>query len=255
MNQYHEANRRSWDAVSDGWQAGVEAKGVWRRCHREPELVLASEERAWLRDLSGKMVCVLGSGDNLAAFALAGMGARVTSVDISQAQLDTAAHRAGELGLGVRFLRADVCDLGGIADAAFDLVYTGGHVAVWVSDLKRYYAEACRILKPGCLLVVSEYHPFRRVWKWGTAALELESRYLDRGPLEFDRAENHATSEPGPLPSFEFNWTVSDYVMAMLDAGFELVHCDEFGEGRQDWEGAPLEGLPESLLLVGRKKP
>jgi len=254
MNRYHEANRKGWDAVSDGWQANIDAKGLWRRCHREPELALAQEELAYLRDVAGQSVCVLGSGDNLVAFALAGLGAQVTSVDISQAQLDTAARRAGELGLTIRFVRADVTVLRDIEDESFDFVYTGGHVAVWVSDLNRYYAEACRILKPGGTFLVNEYHPFRRIWKWGAPRLEMESSYLNRGPFEYDRGDQVDGAEPGSFPSFEFNWTISDYVTALQSGGCDLLSLQEFGDGQQDWEDTPLEGLPESLLLVGRKK-
>ena len=90
-----------------------------------------------LGNLEYKKVCVLGSGDNLATFALAGLGAQVTSVDISQAQLDVGAIRAKQLGLQVDFVQADVCDLSAVT-LEFDVVYTGGHVAVWVSDLQKY---------------------------------------------------------------------------------------------------------------------
>lgn len=253
MNEIHEANRRGWDAASPGWQAMIDRVGVWRRCHLEPGLVLSPEELRHLGDVAGKDACVLGSGDNLVVFALAGMGARVTSVDISEVQLGTAAGRAGELGLEVRFLRADVTDLSDLPDARFDLVYTGGHVAVWVADLRRYYAEAGRILRPGGLFVVSEYHPFRRLWKEETDRLEMEFGYFDRGPHQYDRAEDVPGAEPGSLPSYEFHWTVSDCVSALLGAGCELLALEEFGEGKEDWEEAPLEGLPSSLLLVGRK--
>ena len=77
------------------------------------------------------------------------------------------------LGLNVTFVRADVVDLSCLGDATFDLVYTGGHVALWVSDLQRYYGEAARILKPNGLLIVSEYHPFRRVWRRSSISLEI----------------------------------------------------------------------------------
>jgi len=30
-----------------------------------------------------------------------------------------------------------------------------------------------------------------------------------------------------------------------------LVHAEEFGDASEEWEGAPVAGLPASLLLVG----
>src|SRR5581483_11535545 len=160
VNRLHEENRKGWDAVSGEWQRKIETTGIWRRCAAEPGLVLDKKELELLGDVTGKKACVLGSGDNYVVFALAGMGAQVTSVDISDEQLKTAARRAGELGQTVTFVRADVTDLSALKDGSFDIVYTGGHVAVWVSDLKKYYAEAARVLKPGGLFLVNEYHPF-----------------------------------------------------------------------------------------------
>ncbi len=59
---------------------------------------------------------------NYAAFALAGCGARVTSVDISQRQLDVAADRARRLGLHIAFVRADAARLVELAAGTFDIV-------------------------------------------------------------------------------------------------------------------------------------
>jgi ubiquinone/menaquinone biosynthesis C-methylase UbiE len=135
-------------------------RGIWKRCHLDPLLALHSAELRWLDNISGKSVAVLGSGDDQVVFALSGMGAKVTSIDVSEPQLDVARHRAAVLGLDIKFVRADVVDLSCLSDGTFDFVYTGGHVAVWVSDPQRYYGQAARILKPCGLLIVSEYHPF-----------------------------------------------------------------------------------------------
>ena len=250
----HEANRKGWDAASPNWQAMIERRVDWRKCPADPTIALSRQELEHLGDVSGKDVIVLGSGDNLVVFTLGAMGARVTSLDISQKQLDTAAERATELGLEVTFVRADVVDLSSLRDESFDLVYTGGHVAVWVSDLKTYYSEACRILRRGGMFLVSEYHPFRRIWHDSPNDLKIESGYFDRGPHEYDRSEDVPGTPEGSLPSYEFRWTVSDYVSALMDAGCELLAIDEFGDELQRWEYAPMEGLPESLLLVGRKR-
>ena len=253
MNEIHEANRKGWNAASPGWQAKVDAKKVWHRCPAEPGLVLDSRELDAIEAISGKDACVLGSGDNLVVFALAGLGAHLTSVDISEVQLETAEKRAEELGLDIEFVRADVTDLRGIENDCFDLVYTGGHVAVWVSDLDRYYSEAARILKPGGLFLVNEYHPFRRIWAERPDRLVPEFGYFDRGPHVYDRSEEVPGAAAGSFPSYEFHWTVADHVSAMIDAGCRLVQIGEAGEETKEWESAPLQGLPSSLFIVGQK--
>ncbi|MDP6505950.1 MAG: class I SAM-dependent methyltransferase [Planctomycetota bacterium] len=254
MSKYHEANRKGWDAVSPGWQAKVERNKDWSSAPHKPENFLNPIEMKFLAGISGKEACVLGSGDNLIVFALCGLGARVTSVDISQTQLDIAADRAGQLGLEIEFHRLDVTNLASILDETFDLIYTGGHVAVWVDDLKKYYAEAARILRPGGLFLINECHPFRRPWKEIPERLELEFNYYDRGPAQYDRSEDVPDAEPGSLPSYEFRWTVSDFVQAVLEAGCELICFEEFGDKQPDWTVTPLAGLPGSLILVGKKR-
>ena len=254
MDPMHEANHKGWDAVSPKWQARIDRRIDWRRCPEDPSIALDHREMALMGEVAGRNVCVLGSGNNLVVFALSGMGATVTSVDISQVQLDTAASRAGELGLDISFVRADVVDLQSLAEESFDLVYTGGHVALWVSDLRAYYAEACRILRQGGIFMVNEYHPFRRIWKESPDRLEVEHGYFQRGPHEYDRSEEVPGTPPGTLTSYEFNWTVADYVKAIMDGGCDLVALDEFGDQFEQSEWAPTAGLPNWLLLVGRKR-
>jgi SAM-dependent methyltransferase len=253
IDQFHEANRRRWDAGSASWAARADTRGIWKRCHLDASLALHPAELEWLDGVAGKSVAVLGSGDNQVVFALAGLGAKVTSVDISAQQIDVARRRAVALGLAVEFVQADVIDLSALADATFDVVHTGGHVAVWVSDLRRYYAEAARILRPDGHLIVSEYHPFRRVWKRSARQLELGFNYFDRGPHRFEKAADVLHAEAGDVEQFEFYWTIADYICAILSAGCTLIHAEEFGDRCETWEGAPMSGLPQSLLLVGRR--
>ena len=254
MNKMHETNRRRWNAASAKWALGADSRGIWQRCARKPELALHARERHWLGAVRGRRVAVLGSGDNQVVFALAGLGARVTSVDISERQLDVARGRAAELGLDVSFLRADVTDLSALVEDSFDLVFTGGHVAVWVSNLKRFYAEAARILKPGGRLLVSEYHPFRRLWKDDRRRLRRQFDYFDRGPHVFDCMEGLFDRRPkGPYRAYEFHWTVAEYIGAVLAAGCTVEAVEEFGDASEGWEVAPLAGLPQVLLIAARK--
>ena len=245
VDRWHEDNRKRWDAAASQWSQRRPVVERWPVVHREPSQILLPLELEILGDVHGRDVCVLGSGDNLVVFALAGLGARVTSVDISLGQLDAARERAETLGLEVQFVCSDASDVPTLADAAFDAVYTGGHVAVWMSNLERFYAEAVRLLRPDGLLVVSEYHPMRRVWAQAPGSLELEHRYFDRGPHSYPYGRDHV--------GHEFNWTIADYLKAITRAGARLVRFEEDGDRAEDWESAPLAGLPRRLIIAARR--
>jgi SAM-dependent methyltransferase len=183
MNQAHEDNRRSWNAwfstaVSRRF---ADREDRWRRSVHEPEVAFEPAAlrmiRTFARELPGMRACQIASGDNLAAFALAGMGAEVTSVDQSEVQLEIASGRARELGLEIRFVRSDVADMGEVGDGSLDLVcYTNG-MMVWLADLAPVYREIHRILRPGGRLIGFDIHPFTRPWRNVPMRLEMEKDY------------------------------------------------------------------------------
>jgi SAM-dependent methyltransferase len=247
-NHYHEANRKGWDTAARAGCGQVDNSKNWRDCYFDSTIYFLAEELEWLNEIAGKKVCVLGSGDNVAVFALAGLGAIVTSVDISEEQLYIAAERTKEVNANINFIRADVTNLKEIPDNSFDLVYTGGHVAVWVSDLQAYYREAVRIIKPGGHLLINEYHPFRRSMQY-----DKSFQYFNHGPFQYDKAEDIPGVEPGTLPTYEFNWTVSDFVSAVIDAGATLLQLREIGDESECWESMNLAGLPRCLVLLAKK--
>lgn len=247
MNEIHEKNRALWNSWSGWWKERINEEGLWQECHRRPSLVFSPSELALLDSLPDKEVCVLGSGDNKVVFALAGMGAKVTSVDISERQLEIAQSRAQLLDLNVTFVRADVTDLAPLGDELFDIVYTGGHVSVWVSDIRRYYSEATRILKDRGLFIVNEYHPTRRVFDEESEQVALKYDYFDRGPFEYQSNEG--------MSQYEYHWTVADHIQAVLDAGCDLLKIEEHGTKRDFWRKTDLQKLPYYLLVASRKHP
>lgn len=255
MNAKHEANRRRWNAASPGYAAMGERSGSWRKVATEPGWAFQPQELALLGSVAGKRACVLGSGDNLAVFALAGLGVEVTSVDISEQQLDVARQRVEALGLRVRFVRADVTDLSELEDATYDIVYISRHVSVWVSELRACYREAVRILKTGGLFLVTEYHPVRRIFKDDPERLSVERSYLERGPFFQEVAEGLFDRGPGKLRSYVCHWTIADLYQAMTDPGCALIALDEIGDEAEGWEVPPLAGLPRLILLAARKLP
>ena len=86
-------------------------RGLWMKAHQDRSLVLSPSDMPFVRDVNGKDVCVLGSGDNEVAVALAGRGGHVMFVDTSQRRLDVAADRARMLGLELSLLQSRTTDM------------------------------------------------------------------------------------------------------------------------------------------------
>jgi SAM-dependent methyltransferase len=265
MDHMHEANRRHWDASAAGWRELRDRDQLWRRCHLEPTLAFDGAALAMIHEfvgsLAGKRACVIGSGDNYAAFALAGMGAAVTSTDISGAQLRVAAGRAAELGLEIAFTRCDAADLQALDSRTFDLVCSTNGFLVWIADPARVFSEVHRVLREGGYYILYDIHPFLRPWKDQITPIEMEKPYTDTGPFEYEGAEG---------PAYEFNWTLSDILNPLLGSGLVLRKMAEssasdprFWEGDAylpgtdrdllDWRCNPRAGLPVWLTLAAQR--
>ena len=261
----HQANRRYWNGLARDWQDLRDQDRLWRRCPQEPDLAFdgAALEmiRAFAGDLRGKRACVIGSGDNYAAFALAGMGAVVTSTDISEEQLAVAEQRAAELGLAIDFVRCDAADLGPLPGGAFDLVCSTNGLFVWIAQPERVFAAVHRVLKEGGHYVFYDVHPFLRPWKDQRAPIEMEKPYFETGPF---------TSEDPTGPVYEFHWTLGDLLNALLRSGLALRKLAEspardsrFWQDHSylpgddasllDWHSNPGAGLPVWLTVAAQK--
>lgn len=262
MNEIHEVNHKSWDAKADFWQTLRDRDQLWKRCPQEPELAFEGQALALIQEyageLAGKEVCVIGSGDNYAAFALAGLGAAVTSVDISEAQLRVAAERAKSLGIQMEFIRADAADLQPLADQHFDLVFSSNGFYVWIADPPSVFTEVHRILRVDGHYIFYDIHPFQRPWnRENREIIEMVKPYWDTGPYE---DPNH----------YEFNWTLADLLNPLADSGLQLRKLVESppnnarfwqdwsyesgtDDSLMDWQNNPRAGLPAWLTVVAQK--
>ncbi len=221
----HEANRRYWDRLSDDWKALRERDGLWRHCPEHPELAFQGAAlnliRTFCGGLHGQHALVIGSGDNYAAFALAGLGVSVTSTDISQRQLDVARQRSIELGLEIEFIRADAAELNGIPGDSFDLAFSSNGFFVWIAEPSQVFASIQRVLKPGGHYIFYDIHPFQRPWADETGSLVMAQPYGVVGP------------RPDPQDgTFQFTWTLADLLNPLCDSGLVLRRIGRIA-GRQ----------------------
>ena len=59
--------------------------------------------------------------------------------------------------------------------------------------------------------------------------------------------------EHGSEGEFHASKTIADFVAAMQAGGCTLLALHEYGDQAEAWENPPLTGLPQALLLVGKK--
>jgi SAM-dependent methyltransferase len=128
--EYAEPGRRAWQ--------GEPRWGIWRIPEAELQL---------LPDVAGRDVIELGCGTAYISAWLTRRGARVTGIDSSSAQLETARALQEEFGLSFPLIHGDAEHVP-LPDAGFDLAISEYGASIW-SDPYRWIPEAARLLRPG----------------------------------------------------------------------------------------------------------
>lgn len=175
--------------------------------------------------LCGKQVIVPSSGDNIAAFAFHLMGAKVTSCDLSDSQLNNGKKLADKNGWDIQFIQQDSMKLDKIPDEAYDLLYTSNGVHVWIHDLLGMYKNFYRVLKPGGRYIIGEIHPLSRPFQrsFDNPQLVIKKPYEDVGPFFNEGVYTYA-------------WRVQDFVNNISNAGFHITRMEEFTPGIECWD-------------------
>ena len=168
--------------------------------------------------LAGAAVLELGCGTGLNTEWLVEGGAEVTGFEFSEAMLEKARARLP----GARLLQHDVTRPFPLPDGGFDLVVET-LVLEHIADLAPVFRESARVLKPGGLLYVSEYHPYRQL-------AGKQARFAD------------ASGEERLVEAYVHS--VPEYLNTALEAGLRLVRA-----------GEPGEDSPPRLLTLTFAKP
>lgn len=130
-HEWREPGRRAWASDDPCW-------GIWHVPERELKV---------LPPVDGRDVIELGCGTAYWSAWLARRGARVTGLDNSERQLDTARHLQREHGLAFPLLHASAESVP-LADGSFDLALSEYGASIWC-DPRRWVLEAARLLRPG----------------------------------------------------------------------------------------------------------
>ncbi len=162
INEY---NRNAWNLQSrEGceWSTPFPDEVIERARSGEWELRLTPGRpvpRDWFpASLEGCEILCLASGGGQQAPVLAAAGARVTSVDHSDVQLEKDIEAARRHGLRIEALHADMADLSGLTGDRYDLVFNPVS-NVYCPELGPIWNGCARILKEGGDLLAGFMNP------------------------------------------------------------------------------------------------
>lgn len=253
-------NRAAWNRESTSgsvWTMPVDA-GVIAAARRGDWSVILTPNRQvprdWFGTLDARDLLCLASGGGQQAPVLAAAGARVTSFDLSDVQLEKDRAVAERDGLALRCVRGDMADLSVFADASFDIVF---HPVsnVFVPDVEVVWRECARVLRPGGRLLAGFMNPafflFDHDEATDTGACIARHRLPYAEPDSLGPDARAAWDASGRAA--EFGHSLQTQIGGQLAAGFRLAGLYE-----DDWDDAvtPLNRLmPVALATLALRAP
>lgn len=188
MEEYARDNISYWSKRSFSFsknkqeELATDQHAVWSR-------TLDERIAAHFPDRSRETIKVLdiGTGPGFFAILLTELGYQVTAADYTKAMLLQAKHNAGELAVKIRFLQMDAQHLT-FPDACFDVIVSRN--LTWnLREPEQAYAEWCRVLKPGGLLLNFDANWYCYLYDAHALSGHLHDREnVCRSDVEDDRA-------------------------------------------------------------------
>jgi SAM-dependent methyltransferase len=254
LPEYVARNREAWDADADAWVErgrrswALEAPewGMWS---------IPEGELGVIPDVAGRDVVELGCGTAYFSAWLARRGARVTGIDNSPRQLETARQLQAEFGLEFPLLLGNAEELP-LPDASFDLAISEYGASIWC-DPYAWVPEAARLLRPGGTLVFLRNSTLLILCSPDVGAAEKRLMRPQFGMHRFEWPE-----EDGADSGVEFHLAHGEWVRLLRESGFEIQNLVEI-QAPPDAETDPAHDFvtadwarrwPSEEIWVARKR-
>lgn len=211
------SQRNAWNQASDAFNS-LHGNG------RSLIALATREVTARLGQVAGMDVLEIGCGDARNCVGLARQGARVTGVDVSDAQIALARKRVEATGLPVRLLHSDAADLSPLPDASFDAIVSI-FVFPYVSEAEMAVclAECARLLRPGGRLIFAQDHPIRACF-WDE---EMAEESVLPARSYFDDSPSHWTFTNTDVAMTSHHRTLDWWFSSLHGAGFAVTNLRE----------------------------
>ncbi|PSL18512.1 class I SAM-dependent methyltransferase [Shimia abyssi] len=208
------ADAANWvDFAKDRWVLDPPQWGTWGNTEEQLSMLPV--------DMAGMDAIELGCGTGYVSYWMSRRGARVTGIDISTEQLQTARNLATQHGSDIAFVEGNAEETG-LPDGSFDFAISEYGASIWCPP-DSWLPEAWRLLRPGGQLVFLGNHP-----------LSLICSPLDGAPANrtLHRPYKNIWGADWTTVEFEptgvcFNLTMSGWMDLFSQIGFLVTRYQE----------------------------
>ena len=138
------------------------------------------------RPFEGLRFLDIGCGGGLVSEPMTRLGAAVTAVDASEANIKTAMTHAEQGGLSIDFRAGTVEDLIAAEEAPFDVVLNL-EVVEHVADPEQFLVDCAGLVKPGGLMIVATLNRTAKAFALAIVGAEYVLGWLPKGTHEFEK--------------------------------------------------------------------
>lgn len=243
MNEASIKNKAAWEyRAYEFWNMNCgKPEEKAKQILQDPKARLRYHQK-YFEKVDGLQIANVCGSNGRIAVPLAVLGANVTIFDISEENRRYALELASCAGVSLNyevcdFIETDLRRYGN----SFDIAYLEGGILHYFHDIEQFCNVLYNIIKPSGKLILSDFHPFRKILANGNNAKVTDGNYFDCGVYNSDVAyKSYFPSEDQtkfPDCSLRF-YTLSEIINALIHAGFNIK---EFVE-HPHWQDSKIPG-------------
>jgi len=223
MKNYADINKKWWNSVTS-----IHSKSSLYNLaqFRKGKTSLQKTELSELKNVKGKKLLHLMCHFGMDTLSWAREGAVVTGVDLSDESISLAKKLSKELKIPATFICTDVYNLPKVLHTKYDIIFMSYGVLLWLSNLPKWAKLIHTFLKKGGVFYIVELHPFTEIL---SVDFKLYYDYFNKGPYKDDSAGTYTNlNEKIQGTTYQWSYTVSDIINALLGAGLKIEYMHEF---------------------------
>ena len=132
----------------------------------------------------------------------------------------------------LKYIESNVLEIHNLIQKKYDIVYTSKGILCWISDIDKWANEISFLLKKGGIFYIMESHPILNIFDDEIVGdlKVINSYFHTKNPIEYnDDHPDYSNKDYIPVnKTYEWHWTMSDIVNALIRNGMKIVFIHEY---------------------------